>query len=297
MPSDKSSWTVLHVLQWTTAFFESRHIDSPRLSAELLLAHALGTSRLELYLCFDQPLYSRELARYRELIKRRVQREPDAYITGRKAFWDLSLAVTPAVLIPRPDTECLVESALELLAADDGGRSFRTIWEPATGSGAVILALAQVVSEARLLASDNSSSALQIARANARDHHLADRVEFFASDWFAALRPAGLSCDLMVVNPPYIASDMIDRLAPEIHAYEPRAALDGGPDGLLHIGHILCAAADFLRPEGWLLMEIGWDQKDRVGRLAAGTGKYEPPEFVQDLAGHERVVRLRKPGR
>lgn len=293
MPSDNSSWTVLQVLQWTTAFFDSHRLDSPRLSAELLLAHALGLSRLDLYLRFDQPLLPEELARYRELIKRRAGREPDAYITGTKAFWTLSLAVTPAVLIPRPDTECLVESALAVLSGAETPSAPR-IWETATGSGAVILSLAREWPAGRFWASDISPAALRVAQENAWRHELAERIHFFAADWFTALRPAAPGFDLVVVNPPYVVSAEMARLAPEIHAFEPRLALDGGADGLLHIRLILQTAPAMLRPGGWLLMEIGWDQKAPVAALAEATGQYASMNFVRDLAGHDRVVRLRK---
>lgn len=288
-------WTVLDVLKWTTSFFDSHRIDSPRLSAELLLAHVLKIARLDLYLRFDQPLSAMELADYKALIRRRAGGEPAAYIVGEKTFWSMDFELTHDVLIPRPDTECLVETALAVLGEDPApppGGGY--VWEPGTGSGAVILSLARHAPGRCFLASDISEAALRVAQRNARRHQLYDQVDFFASDWFSALRPAGLLFDMIVVNPPYIEADTIETLFVEVHRFEPHLALDGGADGLVHVGHILNSAGVFLKPGGHLLMEIGWDQKDRVRQLADATGQYEDVEFVKDLAGHDRVAYLEK---
>lgn len=300
-----SGWTVLDVLKWTTSYFDSRQIDSPRLSAELLLAHVLNIARLELYLRFDQPLSAMELADYKAFIRRRADGEPAAYIVGEKSFWSMEFDVTPDVLIPRPDTECLVETALAILSEDGDHESSghqdsdkmtggRYVWEPATGSGAVILSLARHAPGHHFLASDISEAALHLARRNAGKHQLDGRINFFTADWFAALRPDGPKFDMIVVNPPYIEADTIETLSPEVYKFEPRLALDGGADGLVHVGHILKKAGTFLKPGGHLLMEIGWDQKDRVRQLADATGQYEDVQFVKDMAGHDRAVRLKK---
>ena len=292
MPPEKAPWTVLDVIQWTARYFTSRQVESPRLSAELLLAHALGLDRLDLYLDFARPLEQEERATMRGLVKRRAAGEPVAYITGEKGFWESSFEVTPAVLVPRPDTETLVESAL----AELSGRSADglTVWEPATGSGAVVLSLAAAEPDVRFLASDRCPAALAVARRNAARHHLLDRVAFFAADWFAGLRPGGMAVDLIVVNPPYVAAAEIENLAPEIRNHEPRQALDGGHDGLAHVRHIIDQAADFLGSGGLLLMEIGWDQRAAVTDLGAASGRYAAVDFIRDLAGHDRVVRLAK---
>lgn len=295
MPPDNHSWTVLEVLKWTTSFFDSRDIDSPRLSAELLLAHVLDISRLDLYLRFDQPLSMAERARYRELIKRRADGEPAAYITGVKAFWEMEFELTRDVLIPRPDTECLVESALAAMGKEAASKSApRRVLELATGSGAVVLSLARCFPQDRFFACDVSIAALQVAKRNAVKYQLADNIVFFASDWFDAVKQTGTGFDMIVVNPPYIESDEIGRLSPEIRLFEPRIALDGGPDGLQHIRHIARSAQTYLSPRGSLLMEIGWDQAARVQQAVDATKAYDSFQIIKDLAGHDRVAFFRK---
>ncbi|MFZ5562937.1 MAG: peptide chain release factor N(5)-glutamine methyltransferase [Thermodesulfobacteriota bacterium] len=296
MPPDMPVWTILDVLKWTTAFFSDHQVEAPRVSAELLLAHVLGIGRLDLYLRYDQPLSSEELAAFRALISRRRAREPVAYILGAKGFWSMDLEVTPDVLIPRPETECLVEQALLFLSGPGAGvESERWVLEPATGSGAVALALAKSLPCCRLFAFDRSTAALAVARRNAARYALDDQVNFFASDWFSALGSAGHGrFDMIVGNPPYVASIDIDHLAPEL-AFEPRVALDGGTDGLAHVRHILREAGAFLKPGGRVLLEIGWDQKDRVQKAAKEIGLYADATFARDLAGHDRVVCLQRP--
>lgn len=286
------TWTILDVLKWTTSFFESHGVESPRISSELLLAHVLCAKRLDLYLRYDQPLSSDELARFRKLVLRRRNHEPVAYITGTKEFWGMEIEVTPDVLIPRPDTERLVETALFFLEKE----CCSNIYEPATGSGAVILAIAANVSApCRFFASDRFPSALEVARRNAVRHNLVDMVSFFASDWFSALTPShGLFFDMIVANPPYIASDDIERLDPQVSVFEPRHAIDGGPDGLDHVRCVVRDAWPFLKPGGVLLLEIGWDQKEDVYNIAKNIGGYSEIGFEKDLAGHNRVAHMRK---
>ncbi|MDY6824261.1 MAG: peptide chain release factor N(5)-glutamine methyltransferase [Thermodesulfobacteriota bacterium] len=293
MSPETSEWTILDVLKWTAGFFGDRQVEGAQLSAELLLAHTLGLNRLDLYLRYDQPLSAEELSTCRELIKRRAAGEPVAYIVGEKAFWSMTLSVTPEVLIPRPDTECLVETALACLPAEAVDADAFRVMEPGTGSGAVVLAMAGAAPHCHFFAFDRSPAAVAVARDNARRQNLLDHVAFFVSDWFSAFRTAGERFDLIVVNPPYIAAAEIDGLAPEIRRFEPRDALDGGQDGLQAIRHIVAAAPDFLKPAGRLMLEIGWDQKNDVAQIAAETDAYASPEFVKDLAGHHRVVNLR----
>ncbi|MEW6078000.1 MAG: peptide chain release factor N(5)-glutamine methyltransferase [Thermodesulfobacteriota bacterium] len=295
MPSDNPPRKILEVLRLTTDFFRSHEVEGPRVSAELLLAHALKTERLDLYLRFDQPLSSHELDDYRELVRRRLRREPVAYITGAKGFWNLTLNVTRDVLIPRPDTECLVENALADLSRIRAslGRS-PSVLELATGSGAVILSLAADSPAGRFFASDISPAALRVAGENARRCLPDERVVFFASDWFGAVKAAAACFDMIVVNPPYIPTADIPGLEPEIRDYEPRWALDGGSDGLDHIRHIIVEAGRFLTPGGLLMMEIGWDQQPRIQSLAEESAWCRDVSFSRDLAGHDRVARLRK---
>ncbi len=225
------NWTIIALLQRTTHYFEEQAIESPRLDAELLLAFALGIERIDLYLRHDQPLSTEELHRFRELVKRRRAREPVAYITGTKAFWDLELTVSPEVLIPRPETECVVEAALAFLEAYAGPPK-RRLLDLGTGSGALALTLAHSCPEDRVVAVDRSRRALAVAQRNCRRHHLQDRVALVAGHWVDMLHAPQAPFDLIVSNPPYIPSRQIDALQPEITRYEPRMALDGGPDGL-----------------------------------------------------------------
>lgn len=290
-----STWTILRLLQWTSDYFQSRDIDSPRMTAEILLAHALQLRRLDLYLRYDLPLGVDELALFKKLVKRRVRREPTAYITGSKGFWTLDLAVNSHVLIPRPETERLVETAVSVLPeATETVPSPRRVLELGTGSGAIILALAAERPANIYVALDKSCHALEVARRNAARNELGEAVQFLCSDWYDALKPGGTEFDLVVSNPPYIRSSDLAGLQPEIKEYEPVSALDGGEDGLDCIRHIVAAAPNFLTAGGWLLLEIGFDQGAAVERIASQASRYDKWRLVQDLSGNDRVACLRK---
>ncbi|OQX28306.1 MAG: protein-(glutamine-N5) methyltransferase, release factor-specific [Desulfobacteraceae bacterium IS3] len=288
--NSERTWTILEILKWASPYFASRNIDTPRLDAEILLSHALQCKRIDLYLRYDQPLCKNELALFKSLIKRRISREPVAYIVGKKDFWSLELEITGDVLIPRPETECVVETAISLLPPDVPKR----ILEIGTGSGAIVLALASEQPGNVFFASDRSVKAVEIARKNAFRNNLGERVHFFAGDWFAPLRTDMPLFDMILSNPPYIRRGMIPQLAPEICKYEPSAALDGGPDGLAALRHIIRSAYSYLADGGHLLLEIGYDQKDAVQKIAAGCGYYEDISVIKDYGGHDRVVQMRK---
>lgn len=288
-----SPWTVLKALQWTADYFKRQRLESFRIDAEILLAHALGCQRLDLYLRHDQPLNEEERICFKGLIQRRIRREPVAYIVGFKEFWSLRFRVSPAVLIPRPDTECLVEAALKILSSEYAAKGPEVL-ELGVGSGAAIVALANERPEARCWASDCSWPAIRIAMENARLQGVADRIRFFAGRWLNPLRPGCQLFDLVLSNPPYIRRADIDKLPPEIRLFEPAGALDGGADGLNHIGAIVSEANMYLKPTGVLLLEIGFDQRDAVGELARQSGAYEPAIFHKDYGGHDRVAELRK---
>mgnify|MGYP006287066093 CR=1 FL=1 len=288
-------WTIIKLLQRTASFFDSQGIDSPRLDAELLLAAALGMTRIDLYLRHDQPLDPDELDRFRDLVKRRKDREPVAYILGAKAFWTLDLAVGPDVLIPRPETECLVESVLAFLKVRDDQASGYFL-DLGTGSGAIALALAQSCPAARGVAVDRSLGALALADGNRRRHHLEDRVALLAGSWLECFSPVKARFDAIVSNPPYIPSAQIDDLQPEIARYEPRPALDGGADGLDCIRHLVARAPAFLVPGGGLFLEIGHDQYPAVRQLASDRGVYAHVACRQDYSGQDRVACLIKQG-
>jgi release factor glutamine methyltransferase len=276
----KTIWAVLDVLRWTTAHFEKHGLTSARLDAELLAAHAFGMSRIELYAHFDRPLAAAELATYRDLVSRRLGGEPVAYLLGHKEFWSLDLLVDARVLIPRPDSETLVEEALDRLMGP-GAR----IADVGTGSGALALALAKERPEAWVFATDVSPDALAVARANAERLGLA--VSFVPGDLEQPLVAAGLF-DLIVANLPYIPSGEIDGLAADVRS-EPRLALDGGVDGLELVRRLIEGAPQLLQPGGCLALEVGAGQAGAVGALLHGAG-FGGTRCRRDLAGIERVV-------
>jgi len=289
------NWTVIKLIRWATSYLKSHDIDSPRLTGEILLAHTLNFQRIDLYLNYDKPLMPDELQRFKELIKRRIQHEPVAYILGVKEFWSLEFQVNPNVLIPRPETECLVEKVLELLAERQVAPPQR-ILDLGTGSGAIVTALASQQPQQMYFASDRFLPAVEIARNNARRHGCAAGIHFFAGDWLSCLNPAKEGFDVIMSNPPYIPRSLIDGLQPEIRSFEPRAALDGAADGLACFRTIISAAPDFLKTAGVLIMEIGHDQRESVRRIAEHSGCFEDFECVKDYSGNDRVVWMRKKG-
>jgi release factor glutamine methyltransferase len=280
------------ILFRTEAYFKEHSIDSPRLTAELLLAHSLGLRRLDLYLQYDRPLQQNELSDYKTLIRRRIQNEPVAYITGEKGFFESDFEVAREVLIPRPETEILVEEALKILNAGSASSGVKRVLELGTGSGAIVVSLAKAAPFHLYMANDISLPALSIAKKNAC-RIAGNRVRFFAGDWFGPLRDRP-GFDLVVSNPPYIPLAKIGELAPEIRAYEPQLALDGGEDGLACFRTIFREAHRRLVPGGILLLEMGFDQKEDLENILKFHPEYESIEFLKDLSGHDRVVKIKK---
>ena len=284
-------WTISKLLKWTTSYFQSHDIDSHRSTAEILLAHTLGFKRIDLYLRYDQPLTIDELSIFKTYIKRRINREPVAYIVETKEFWSMDFAVAKDVLIPRPETECLVESALSL---PELGHGPKRILELGTGSGAIILALASERPEYIYFASDRSVEAVKLALMNAKFHHLDVKVNFFTGDWLEPLKNTGQLFDMIISNPPYIRTSDIPNLQPEIYKHEPFTALDGGKDGLDSIKKIILQAHAFLVKKGILLLEIGHDQKDQIKEIIDDCGNYEDVVFKKDYSSYYRTVCIRK---
>lgn len=293
LQSREPHWTILKLLKWAAAYFKSHQIENPRATAEVLLAHALRKERIDLYVCYDQPLASEELQHFKTLIKKRIEREPVAYITGVKEFWSMEMQVTPDVLIPRPETECLVETVLAQLSGNPD-HAPRRILELGTGSGAIILALASRLREDLFFALDRSIRAVRLAQQNARQHRLGDRICFFCGDWMKALKSRGDLFDMIVSNPPYIKTGLIAGLQPEICRYEPFQALDGGTDGLDCLRLIIDQAHRYLKDDGRLFLEIGFDQKKSVQDIITENGNYGEIVFGQDYSGCDRVVSTRK---
>ena len=273
-------WTVLKILQWTADYFAGKEIDSARLDAELLLAATLGLDRVGLYVNFEKPLDAAELAAFRERVQRRAQREPVQYILGETEFWSLSFNVGPDVLVPRADTEVLVEEALARIEGP------ARVLDVGTGSGAIAIALTHEKPEILVTAIDCSEPALEVARTNAQRHGLADRVTCLAGD--LASLPAG-PFEVIVSNPPYIPSGDWQKLMPEVRDYEPRLALDGGDDGLEAYRQLAVQAGQVLVPGGWLLVEVGIGQAADVSVLFKAAGLVEIGQR-DDYAGIPRVV-------
>ncbi|MBI5593026.1 MAG: peptide chain release factor N(5)-glutamine methyltransferase [Deltaproteobacteria bacterium] len=291
----EAEWTILSLLKWATGYFTSHGIDSPRATAEILLAALLNLKRIDLYLRYDQPLLKSELSEFKSLIKRRVNREPVAYITGKKEFWSLDLEVNPDVLIPRPDTETLVEAALSCLKPmDSSPNSSEQVLELGTGSGAIVLALASEQPKYRYIATDISLKALDIAKINARRHQLETAIQFVAGNWLNPFSPNKPVFDMILSNPPYIPSEDISGLQPEVNRFEPLLALDGRSDGLHAIRQIIFSAHPLLKPQGVLLLEMGFNQKEAVIQLIQHCGHYHPFQIIKDYAGHDRVVVMYK---
>lgn len=289
--SDNRIWNISELLKWTADYFQSNNIESPRVGAELLLSHCLNVPRLNLYLQYDKPLLPEELRRYKLMIKRRIAREPVAYITGYKGFWTLDLAVSKNVLVPRPDTECLVETALEMLRINP--ETPLNVLDLGTGSGAIILSLASEMPVNKYFAVDVSVEAIKVAKQNAELNCPERNISFISSSWFDGLVENEMF-DLIVSNPPYIPTKDIMELEPEIKEYEPFLALDGDVDGLKCVRHIIEHAGNYLRPGGWLMIETGFDQKEAVVDIAYGVGGYLKVEYIRDFAGNNRVVRMQK---
>ena len=274
------SWTLLKLLRWTTGYFSDKGIETPRLDAELLLGHGLGLDRVGVYLNYDRPLNTAELDRLRPLTKRRGHREPLQYLTGRTEFWSRELKVTPAVLIPRPDTEILVEEAVKR-AAGEG-----VLLDVGTGSGAIVISLAGELPDWQLYGLDISPEALEIARFNLEKHQLAERVRLLEGSLAELPRQ---QYDLIVSNPPYIAPEEWDALMPEVRCFEPRVALLAEEGGLSCYRQLAEQAASRLNKGGWLLVEIGYRQAEAVSELFATAGLEDI--FVRnDYAGQPRVV-------
>ena len=285
-------WTILRLLNWAASYFKSHDIDNPRSTAEILLSHALHLQRIDLYLQYDRPLNRDELSAFKQLAQRRRKREPVAYILGNKEFWSLPLAVTQDVLIPRPDTECLVETALGVLDQEPFGSSLRVL-DLGTGSGAIILSIASQCQGPAYFASDISEKATLLAKANAAENGLT-HVHFFTGDWMAPLRTSARPFDLIVSNPPYIPSGEIPNLQAEIYRYEPLAALDAGADGLVCLRYLVQNVWPYLKPGGHLIMEIGYNQKNAVIAMADIDGHYEAISVRKDYGGNDRVICMRR---
>jgi release factor glutamine methyltransferase len=274
------TWTLLKLLRWATEFFTGKGIDNPRLDAELLLAHVLGLDRVGLYMNYDRPLTTEELNTLRPLVKRRGQREPLQYLIGSTEFWSLEFKVSPAVLIPRADTEILVEEALS--RANESG----SLLDVGTGSGAIVVSLAKELEQWQCEGIDISSEALAVAQCNVDRNQVTDRVQLFQADLNQLPQK---KYNLIVSNPPYIAQDEWESLMPEVRDHEPQLALIAEREGLACYQSLLNQASDHLLADGWMLVEIGYQQAEAVQQLFVDAG-FEDVYMREDYAGQPRVV-------
>lgn len=276
--------TPLELVKLTSRYFREKELPSPRLEAEILLAHVLGIERLGLYLNFDKPLTAKEIDSYRELVRRRALREPTAYLTGTREFWSIDFKVGPGALIPRPDTELLVECGLREM--DEIGTG--TLLELGPGTGAICIALLTERTKWRGVGVEVSSDALGYARANSAALGVEGRLDFHLGDLFEPLGEERY--ELIVTNPPYIPSEDITGLMVDVRDFEPGVALDGGPDGLDIIRRIAASAPAHLKTGGSLLIEFGVGQEQGVEGILSKTGSYKNITIENDLTGRPRVA-------
>jgi release factor glutamine methyltransferase len=289
-PAIEPAWTIGSLLNWTANYLSQRECESPRVDAEVLLAHTLGCKRIDLYgLRHGEPADEAVRQRYRELIRKRVEGCPVAYLVGRKEFFSLEFEVSPAVLIPRPDSEVAVMECLALAKALAEPR----VLDVGTGSGNLAVSIAKQHKGARVTATDVSGDALAVARRNATRHGVGERITFLQGDLMAPL-PAGELFDFVVSNPPYIAEVDLPRLPPGVRDFEPRLALDGGADGFVVFDCLVEDAKSFLEPGGWLIVEIGSPQEERARQRIGVQGGYELLPTVRDFSGHPRVLKAQR---
>lgn len=278
--AEQEIWTTLKVLTWTKEFLLAKGVTNARLEAEWLLCSVTGLDRVGLYLQYDMLLNDSELASYRSLVARRAKREPLQHILGSQEFCGFEYIVTPDVLIPRHDTEVLVSEAIKRVP------DAATILDIGTGSGCIALSLKKSLINAVVTATDISEAALAVARINADKNSAA--IEFLAGSLFVPV--PGRRFDLIVSNPPYIPTADINKLDQEVRDFDPRAALDGGADGLIIYRKLIPQAVEYLNPGGWLLVEVGIGQAKDVAELFRSTGNYSKADIVCDSGSIERVV-------
>jgi release factor glutamine methyltransferase len=300
------SWTVLRLLTWTTDYLKERGSASPRLDAEVLLAAAKGCERIMLYAAFDEVVTEDIRTKFRELVKRRAEGVPVAYLVGQREFYSLRFKVTPDVLIPRPETEFVVMAAVDYLkgrSQESGVRGQESVnpqsairnpqWRVAdvgAGSGAIAVAIAKHAPSVHVTAIDNSPAAMAVARENAAAHGVGDRIEFVQGDLLAAL-PPDPAFAIIASNPPYVSENEFAALSPDVREHEPRQALVAGPTGTEVIQRLIPQAAERLLSGGLFVLEVSPMIAARVTDLIAADGRYEPATIGKDLAQHARIVK------
>ena len=284
----QQSWTIGGLLSWTAPYLTKKGCEFPRLDTEVLLAHALGCRRIDLYARYEEPAPEEAREQFRALIRKRVEGCPVAYLVGRKEFFSLGFEVSPAVLIPRPDTESVVVECLRMAR----GMAEPRVLDIGTGSGNIAISIAQQHKTAQVTAVDLSPDALAVAGRNADRHGVADRLRFLQGDLFAPI-PAGERFDFVLSNPPYMAREEMDRLPAGVRDYEPHLALDGGPGGYAILDRLVAEAGEYLKAGGFLIVEIGAPQEGPARQRIAKHGGYDLADTIHDHSGHPRVLRAR----
>ncbi len=284
----KEVWTIKKTIEWGTGYFAKQGIESPRLTIEYLLADLLKKKRIELYVAFERSLNPEELAQLKERIQRRAKREPLQYILGEVDFFDSVFKVSPAVLIPRPETELLVERLVQLIQKDFVEKASISILDLGTGSGAIGLSLAKAFFQAQLTAVDLSEKALAVARENAAALALTDRTRFLCGSWFEPLE-SDAKFDLIVSNPPYVSEKEFEQLQEEVKCFEPKEALVAGPSGLEMVEAIIPKAGSYLKERGILAFEVGLGQAEKVKTLMEEQN-FKNVEVIPDLNKIDRIV-------
>jgi len=282
-----TEWTIQKLLNWTTEYLTQKGVDSPRLSAELLLSSVLGLKRIELYTQYNKVVEEEHLAKLRDLVKRAGLHEPIAYLVGKTEFYSLEFEATPDCLIPRPETELLVQRSIELLRVRTGPHH---VCDLCTGCGVIAIAVAKNVPDAKIIATDISAPALAVAARNVEKHGLQDRIELRQGDLFDPLIAELDQFDMIVCNPPYVSAAEYEALDKNVKDYEPRIALYAGEQGLDAYRRIAQRVAEFLRPDGILLLEIGHAQGPAVQELLQQTNAFETIKVEKDLSHRYRVV-------
>jgi len=288
-----NEWTIQRLLTWITEYLTKNEVDAPRLSGELLLSHVLELTRIDLYTQYNKPVGQAHLDQLRGLVKRAGQHEPVAYLVGRTEFYSLQMEVDGNCLIPRPETELLVQKAIEFLRTREGTQH---VCDLCTGSGCIAVAIAKNVPDAKVTATDLSDAALAMAARNVEKHELQDRVELLCGDLFEPLLPHldVTQWDLIVCNPPYVSAAEYEALDKNVKDYEPPSALLAGDDGLDVYRRLAEGVDQHLKPGGTLLLEIGYAQGPAVREMLTDTGLFAEVTVEKDDQNNDRIVTARR---
>jgi len=288
------TWTIQRLLNWITGHFTEHNVDSPRLSAELLLSHVLDLKRIDLYTQFEKVVGHEHLNKLHDLVKRCAAQEPLAYLIGRCEFYSLDIKVTPDCMIPRPETELLAEKAIDFVRKREGKQS---ICDLCTGSGCIAVAIANNCPNAHVVATDICDSALSVAAENIANHNLGERITLLCGDLFAPIIEGldNTEFDLIVCNPPYVSSAEYKILEKNVRGYEPKHAFYAGADGLDIYHRIAERVDEFLKPDAALMLEIGYAQGAAVRELLEQTGIFAEIKIEKDVQNNDRVVIATRP--